>query len=169
MVILFFRRNICNFKIIQHFPPSTFPKLWITFSNSKAAIFFVDALSQILDRILSTPPHLAESFREFSSDILLGIVENFSHITEWLLKKTAQELFEKYHHPFYQPSTIYDLLKTWLSTSTLPPPYLVNFLWSVPFWWIPLWKLPPPRLFSKSFFFNKKNFIRKRGSYTQKL
>ena len=116
MLILFFRRNIWNFKIIQHFPPSTFPKLWITFSNSKAAIFFVDALSQILDRILSTPPHLAESFREFSSDILLGIVENFSHITEWLLKKTAEELFEK-----YQPLTIYDLLKTWLSTSILPP------------------------------------------------
>ena len=99
-----------------------FSKTLNHFSNSKAAIFFVDALSQILDRILSTPPHLAESFREFSSDILLGIVENFSHITEWLLKKTAQELFEKYHHPFYQPSTIYDLLKTWLSTSTLPPP-----------------------------------------------
>ena len=91
------------------------------FQQQSRFIFFVDALSQILDRILSTPPHLSESFREFSSDILLGIVENFSHITEWLLKKTAQELFEKYHHPFYQPSTIYDLLKTWLSTSTLPP------------------------------------------------
>lgn len=163
MLILFFRGNIWNFKIIQHFPPSTFPKLRITFSNSKAAIFFVDALSQILDRILSTPPHLAESFREFSSDILLGIVENFSHITEWLLKKLLKS-FSKCINP--QRSTTF-----WKRgfLQAYSPPYLVNFLWSIPFWWIPLWKLPPPRLFSKSFFLNKKNFIRKRGSYTQKL